>query len=218
MYKKTLCALVVGSIGLVGLTQTKIDEAPKTTAQATKMTKLDYTDIIFVNMQDAMLQCAQGKEAQKIVESEERKYAEMAQKEQQRGVQLKNELDTKATIVTADERRRMEKELKELERGFQGKMKDWQEELQYCMHKETDLMVKEIEQAARTLAQNLDMAAVIDAPTGRVLYLKDDKNSTPDLVTLLDQQYTIKLTQKDKDTQSTVLASKEESNKKAVSA
>lgn len=218
MYKKTLCALVVGSIGLVGLTQTKIDEAPKTTVQATKSTKLDYTDIIFVNMQDAMLQCAQGKEAQKIVESEERKYAEMAQKEQQRGAQLKNELDTKATMVTADERRRMEKELKELERGFQGKMKDWQEELQYCMHKETDLMVKEIEQAARTLAQNLDMAAVIDAPTGRVLYLKDDKNSTFDLVTLLDQQYTIKLTQKDKDTQSTVLASKEESNKKAVSA
>ncbi len=217
MYKKILCALVVGSIGLVGLTQTKIDEAPKATPQATKKTELDYVDIIFVNMQDAMLQCAQGKDAQKVVEAEEKKYAEMAQKEQQRMMQLKNELDTKATMVTADERRRMEKELNELQRGFQGKMKDWQEELQYCMHKETDLMVKEIEEAARTLAQNLDKAAVIDAPTGRVLYLRDDQNSTPGLVTLLDQQYTIKLTQKDNHTQSTVLASKE-SNKKVISA
>ncbi len=216
MYKKRFCALVVGSIGLVGLTQTKIDEAPKAApAQTTKKTELNYADIIFVNMQDAMLQCAQGKEAQKIVESEERKYAEMAQKEQQHMVQLKNELDTKATIVNTDERRRMEKELNELQRGFQGKMKDWQEELQYCMHKETDIMVKEIEQAACTLAQNTDKAAVIDAPTGRVLYLRDDQNRTTDLVTLLNQEHTIKLAQKDADKQSTVLASKE-NLKKAV--
>lgn len=217
MYKKTLGVLVLGGVVLVGLTQAKVDEAPKVTPEATKKKKLDYADILFVNMQDAMLQCAQGKEAQKVVEAEEKKYAEMAQKEQQRMVQLKNELDTKATMVTADERRRMEKELNELQRGFQSKMKDWQEELQYCMHKETDLMVKEIEQAAHTLAQNADKAAVIDAPTGRVLYLKDDKNSTPDLVTLLDQQYTIKLVERDKDKQSTVLASKE-SSKRTVSA
>ncbi len=218
MYKKTLRVLAVGGICCASLNQAKVEDAPKAVSQVAKKTDINAADMLMVNMQDAMLQCAQGKEAQKIVEAEEKKYAEMAQKEQQRMVSLKNDLETKASMVTADERRKMEKELNELQRGFQGKMKDWQEELQYCMHKETDAMVKEIEQAARTLAENANKAIVVDAPTGRVLYLRDDKNSTSDLVTLLDNQYSIKLAQKDQGKQSTVMASAKDSSKKAVSA
>lgn len=187
-------------------------------AEQTKKTALDYVDILFVNMQDAMLECAQGRDAQQVVESEEKKYMELAQKEQQRIAQLNNEINTKATMVTVDERRRMEKELNDLQRDFQNKMQDWKYEVQYVMQRETDAMIKEIEQAACTLAQNANKAAVIDAPTGRILYLRDDKNSTPDLVTLLNQQYTIKVAQKDKEKQSTVLASSKDAHKKSIHA
>jgi uncharacterized membrane protein YkoI len=79
-------------------------------------------------------------------------------------------------------------------------------------------MVKDIEQAAKVLAENANKAVVVDAPTGRILYLRDDRNSTNDLVALLDNQYTMKLAQKDHGKQNAVVASKEAKSKAITAA
>ncbi len=169
----------------------------KSESQA-KDARLDPSEVLYVDMQQAMLHSKQGADAQKMVEKEEKKYGELAQKEQQRMMQLKTDIETKSSMMTADARRKKEKELADMQRDFQNKMQDWKYELQYTMQRETDAMVKDIEQAAITLAKETGKAAVIDVQTGRALYLRNDKNSTNMLVAELDKQYTIKLAQKEK--------------------
>lgn len=206
MFKKN-CALMITSLMVTGIAFANT---------ADKASNLNYDEILYFNMQDAMMNSAQGKDAQKRVEAEERKYGELAQKEQQRMMQLKNDLDTRATMVNADERRKMEKELADLQRDFQNKMQDWKYEIQYTMQKETEILIKDIEQAASALAQQTGKAAIADTASGRIIYLREDKNSTNDIVAFLDQQYTVKLAQHDKQKQNTIMASKDA--KKTVAA
>lgn len=217
MYKKALPLLALGTVGLFIFTET--DKSVSVEPTSLKTTEFNYySDTLFVNMQDAMLSSVQGKQAQKVVENEEMKYAEIAQKEQQRIMGIKNELDTQGSMLSADARRKLEKELADSQRGYQIKVQDWREELQFTMQKETDVMVKDIEQAAKVLAENANKAVVVDAPTGRILYLRDDRNSTNDLVALLDNQYTMKLAKKDNEKQSTVIASKDVKHKAITAA
>lgn len=216
MYKKTLSLLALGGIGLFVFTET---EKSAVTPQPVKTTEFNYySDMIFVNMQDAMLNSLQGKQAQDVVGKEELKYAELAQREQQKIMQVKNELDTQGTMLSADARRKIEKEFTDLQRDYQNKVQDWKYELQYTMQRETDAMVRDIEQAAKVLAENANKAVVVDAPTGRILYLRDDRNSTNDLVALLDNQYTMKLAQHDRDKQSAVVASSKDKSKAVTAA
>jgi Skp family chaperone for outer membrane proteins len=133
-------------------------------------------------------------------------------------MQLKNELETQGSMLSADARRKVEKEFADLQRDYQNKVQDWRSELQYTMQRETDAMVKDIEQAAKVLAENANKAVVVDAPTGRILYLREDRSSTNDLVALLDNQYTMKLAQKDHGKQSAVVASKEAKSKAITAA
>jgi Skp family chaperone for outer membrane proteins len=217
MYKKVLPLLALGSVGLFIFTET--DKTIAVEPISVKTTEFNYySDTLFVNMQDAMLASLQGKQAQKVVETEEMKYAELAQKDQQRLMQLKNELETQGSMLSADARRKVEKEFADLQRDYQNKVQDWRSELQYTMQRETDAMVKDIEQAAKVLAENANKAVVVDAPTGRILYLREDRSSTNDLVALLDNQYTMKLAQKDHGKQSAVVASKETKSKAITAA
>ncbi len=217
MYKKILPVLVLGGVGLFIFTET--DKTVALDPTSLKTTEFNYySDTLFVNMQDAMLNSLQGKQAQKVVEGEEMKYAELAQKDQQKLMQLKNELETQGTMLSMDARRKVEKEFSDLQRDYQNKVQDWRSELQYTMQRETDMMVKDIEQAAKVLAENANKAVVVDAPTGRILYLRDDRNSTNDLVALLDNQYTMKFAKKDNEKQGTVVASKDAKSKAITAA
>lgn len=207
MKKKMLFTCVL--LSSVGLAFAKDDKAVTKADAKTmpaKKTELDPSNVLYVDMQQAMLQSKQGAEAQKIVEAEEKKYAELAQKEQQKMMKLKADTDAKASMMTADARRKKEKELADMQRDFQNNMQDWKYELQYTMQRETDAMVKDIEQAAISLAKNNDKAAVIDATTGRALYLRDDVNSTNQLVNVLDEQYTLKLAQQKNDKKAAITA------------
>lgn len=190
MHKKIVPVMVFGS--LVWFVISETDRAVTTPVAVTQKEFNYHTDTLYVNMQDVMVNCLQGKQAQKVVEAEEIKYTELAQKEQQRIVALDNDIKTKGSLLNVDERRKMENEFVTLQRDFQNKMQDWKNELQYTMQRETDAMIKEIEQASKILAQNSDKAVVVDAPTGRVLYLRDDRNSTNDMIALLDNQYSMK--------------------------
>lgn len=203
MHKKIVPVMILG-----GLTWLVVSETDKAVTSATPVTQKEFnyhTDTLYVNMQDVMLNCLQGKQAQKVVEAEELKYSELAQKEQQRMMTIKNDIDTKGSLLNMDERRKLENEFATLQRDFQNKVQDWRNELQYTMQRETDAMIKDIEQASKILAENADKSVVVDAPTGRVLYLREDRNSTHDMVALLDNQYTMKLAH-NKDTSKTVKA------------
>lgn len=199
MKKKLLFTCVL--LSTVGLSMADVPAKAEPAAKKAPASNatLDPSEVLYIDMQQAMLQSKQGVDAQKMVEAEEKKYGELAQKEQQRMMQMKSDLDAKASMMSADARRKKEKELSDMQRDFQNKMQDWKYELQYTMQRETDAMVKEIEQAAVTLAKNTGKAAVIDAQTGRALYLRDDKNSTGLLISELDKAYTIKLAQKEKE-------------------
>lgn len=190
MRKKILPVVVLSS--LTWFVISEIDRAVTAPVCVTQKELNYHTDTLYVNMQEVMGNCLQGKQAQKLVETEEIKYTELAQKEQQRMMSLDNDIRTKGSLLNADERRKMETEFATLERDFKNKMQDWRNELQYTMQSETDKMIKEIEQAAKILAENNDKAVVKDVPTGRVLYLRDDRNSTNDMIALLDNQYTMK--------------------------
>lgn len=162
--------------------------------------------VLYVDMQDSMLKSKQGADAQKAIEAEEKKYGEMAQKAQQEMVKvqqdmvkIKNDLDQKASMMTVDAKRAEEKKfmnqqkkLQDLQRGYEENTNEWKYELQFAMQKETDAIIKDIEVAAKELAIKNDKKAVIDAQTGRALYLHDDFNSTDELISLMNNQYDAK--------------------------
>jgi len=186
MLKKILPVVVCGSLALC-----IVSEMDKNVSmvQPVMPKKIYGSDTMYVNMQEAMMKSMQGKQAQKVVESEEVRYADLAQKEQQRMMNIKNDLDTKGSMLNMDERRKMENEFNGLQRDYQNKIQDWRNELQYAMQRETDTMIKEIEQAAKTLAINEKKELVVDVPTGRILYINEDRDNTDDLIALLDNQY-----------------------------
>lgn len=212
MYKKMLPLLAFGGVGLFICTET--DKTVALDPASLKTTEFNYySDTLYVNMEDAMKNSLHGKQAQKIVDAEKLKYAELAQKEQQKLMQLKNELETQGTMLSMDARRKVEREFADLQRDYQNKVQDWEYELQYTMQRETEAIIKDIELAAKVLAENANKDCVKDVPTGRILYLRDNRNSTNDLVALLDNQYTMKFAKKDNEKQSTVVASKETKSK-----
>lgn len=154
------------------------------------------SDVLYVDMQQAMLQSKQGAEAQKLVEAEEKKYADMAQKAQQDMIKVKTDLDQKASMMSPEARRTQEKKLGDMQRDFQNNVNDWKYELQFTMQRETDAMIKDIEVAAKELATKTGKKAVIDAQTGRALFLHDDLNSTNQLIGVMDAQHEAKKKQK----------------------
>ena len=178
MSKRILLACVV----LCGVNQLKATEAKAK----------PESEILYVDMQQAMLQSKQGAEAQKIVEAEEKKYAEMAQKAQQEMIKVKTDLDQKASMMSPDARRTQEKKLGDMQRDFQNNMQDWKYEIEFTMQRETNVMIKDIEVAAKDLAVKTGKKAVIDAQTGRALYLHDDMNSTNELILVMNGQYDAK--------------------------
>lgn len=195
MSKRILLACAV----LCGASQLQADAAKSQASSASSesaVNKLSESQVLYVDMQQAMLQSKQGAEAQKLVEAEEKKYAEMAQKAQQEMIKVKTDLDQKASMMSPDARRTQEKKLGDMQRDFQNDMNDWKYELQFTMQRETDAMIKDIEIAAKELAKKADKKAVIDAQTGRALYLADEINSTNQLISVMDEQFTAK--QKDK--------------------
>lgn len=147
------------------------------------------SDTLYVNMQQAMMESKQGQVAQATVEAKEKEFAQLAQQDQQRMVTLKTDLETKGSMLNADERRKLENEFNSLQRDYQGKMQGWRDDLQYIMQRETDVMIEQIQQAAKILADNAKKDLVVDVPTGRVLFIREDRDSTSDLVTILDNQY-----------------------------
>lgn len=151
--------------------------------------KQQNSDTLYVNMQQAMMESKQGQVAQGVVEAKEKEFAQLAQQDQQRMVTVKNELDTKGSMLNPDERRKLENEFNNLQRDYQGKMQNWRDDLQYVMQRETDVMIEQIQQAAKVLADNEKKDLVVDVPTGRVLFIREDRDSTRDLVTILDNQY-----------------------------
>lgn len=150
------------------------------------------SEVLYVDMQQAMLQSKQGAEAQKLVEAEEKKYAEMAQKAQQDMIKVKTDLDQKASMMSPEARRTQEKKLGDMQRDFQNNMNDWKYELQFTMQRETDAMIKDIEVAAKELGIKAGKKPVFDAQTGRALYLPDEMNSTDQLISVMDQQHDVK--------------------------
>lgn len=192
------CAVLCGSQQLQA--EVAKNQAVATTAEQSPATTVDgsankakvESEVLYVDMQQAMLQSKQGAEAQKIVEAEEKKYAEMAQKAQQDMIKVKTELDQKASMMSPEARRTQEKKLGDMQRNFQTNMNDWREELQFTMQRETDAMIKDIELSAKELGLKNGKKPVIDAQTGRALYLPDDMNSTNQLITVMDQNYDAK--------------------------
>lgn len=150
------------------------------------------SEVLYIDMQQAMLQSKQGADAQKVVEAEEQKYAQMAQKAQQDMIKVKTELDQKASTMKPELLRTQEKKLGDMQRNYQNDMQDWRNELQFAMQRETDAMIKEIEAAAKDLATKAGKKAVIDSQTGRVLYLHDDLNSTNELISVMNSQHDAK--------------------------
>lgn len=188
MYKGKKAILMFGFVIVTVVTVTELNKVDSETQITEKSHAIDDSDIIFINMQDAMIASAQGKRAQKVVETQEIKYAELAQKEQQHMMQVKGDLESQAPMLSPEARRKMEKDLADLERDYRIKLEDWKYDLQGLMQKETTTMMENIASAAEQLAQNNDKAVVIDIQTGRVVYIREDKDKTADLVTILDNR------------------------------
>jgi Skp family chaperone for outer membrane proteins len=195
MSKKLLFACVA----LCGASQVAAQEVSVNRAKGDR-------EELFVNMQEVMLQSKQGLEAQRKVEAEEKKYTELAQKDQQNIVEaqkdfikIKSEMEQKAPMLTPEAQRIEEKKLRSqeakvdgLRRAYDANMNEWRMDIQSVMQRETDLIINDIKDGARVLAEKTGKKKVTDIATGQTLYLHDDWNSTNDLLATVNANYDAK--------------------------
>ncbi len=151
-------------------------------------------EVLYVNMQDSMVKSKAGQQAQKVFEKKQEEYTQWAQDAQQNLVKKKQEIDAQAGMLSADAKRKKEKEFERWQRDAQDKDQEWKYEMQTVMQQESEKMDKILIDAAPKVTKKVGKELpIVDATTGRVLYLPKEYDNTDMLVSVLDEEYTIKL-------------------------
>lgn len=184
MSKKMIfaCAFLCGA-ACMQAEEAKVQTAPCVKAES---------DTLYVNLQEAMLRSKQGDEAQKIVGAEQQRYTEQVQKAQQDMIKLKTDLDQKASMMSPEALRMQEKRIADMQRDLQILAKDAEYEIQLVMQRETDMIIKDIEESARELAEKTKKNKIIDAQSGRAIYLHPDYDDTHQLINVMNNKFDAK--------------------------
>lgn len=177
-------------------------DAPKADS---KKNDLSMTDLLkdnktnlkvgFINSFEAMRGSKDGEVVSKELEAKRDQLTKELQKEGQLFEQLRTEYQAKGAAMSEAARSKEEEKLLKLKRSIENKSKECEEELQLSMQRATEKLAKDLEQAVIVVAQKEKMDAMIDAMTGRVLYVAPHVNYTSLTVTQMNKASDIKVAQ-----------------------
>lgn len=174
---------IVVSLGLMA--------CPLLAAAQTSTTSAPGEKIAVINMQDAIIQTAEGKKAMQDLQNKYRPRQQEAQKQQQEIQQLEDQLQKQMTTLSEEEQRSMSREIQEKRKILRRLSEDAQSDFQYdrdnMMRKIGQKMINVIDQYASKAGYTL----VIDGGQVPVYYAAKGVDITPEIVKAFNAAYPV---------------------------
>jgi outer membrane protein len=197
MKKNTLLLVAIGA----GITSGITAESAKNIKDLPK-----GADIRFVESFTAMRETKSGGiEGKKLEDMQNEKRKKLEGKKQKFDEEVKAHM-AKADTMNDDARKKAEDKLRADQAALEKEAQEDEYELRLAMQNTTETLAKEMEEAVIEIAQKDGCDAVVDAMTGRVVYVKDSLNITKQVVKEMDKRHEKKLADNAKAAKATQVA------------
>lgn len=179
MNKKLALSLLVCTLGAAQVTRADAQVAKKTNPK-----------IAFINVPELMGNSDIGIESTAVLEKEHKTLTDMLTK-------MQKDLSTKiadfsnpdkAAAMSDGARRATEKQLTQLKVDLEFEAKKGKEQIERSMQTITSKVYKEAEAAAKSYAEKFGFDVVKDSISGRVVYLRSEKDCTKDVLDIMNKR------------------------------
>lgn len=188
-----VCALATAGLMAEGAKATASTTTPATaTAPASKA---QPTKELHVNGNDLMTGTKKAKEENnKLVEKQKKLTADV----QKIANELKgkmDELETKKSTLSQSALEKLQNEILALRGKYESTVQTAENQLKLEVQRATEVLSAEAEAAGRQLAEAANVDVIVDAISGRPIYLSEKvKNNTQELMKIMDKNYDTKKT------------------------
>lgn len=145
-------------------------------------------NLAIINSQELVMLSTMGQEIRtKATSMEEKFHTELSKDE----YELKKTIDDykeKAPLMSQAARVSEENKIKELEDRYKNKARRMQEELNAFLQEEMTKLSLIIESEIPSFAEKSRFDVIFDAATGRIVYCKEELNTTSDLVAIVNNK------------------------------
>lgn len=194
MKKHAVLATVMGLSGSL----MAIEEASQAPKASVILSEKSDLNIKFINSFDAMRVSKAGQDATKDLDKKRKELTEDIQKEEQKITAAVNDFKSKSATLSQSAREKEEKSLRTMETNYKTKFEESKYDLELTMQKSTEALAKDVEKAAKIIAERDKLDAVVDAVTGRVIYAAEKVNVTDSIIKAMDIDYDVKIVQNKK--------------------
>ncbi|MFI5333045.1 MAG: OmpH family outer membrane protein [Candidatus Babeliales bacterium] len=191
-----LCALTTaGLMAEAAKTTASTTTTPTPTTSASKTSVGQPCTSLYVNGNDLMTGTKKAKEENnKLVEKQKKLTADV----QKIANELKgkmDELDGKKSTLSQSAMEKLQNEILALRGKYESTLQTADNQLKLEVQRATEMLSADAEAAGRQLAEAAKVDAVVDAISGRPIYLSEKvKNNTQELMKIMDKNYDTKKT------------------------
>lgn len=191
--RKRLVFGIAGAIVLSGALLANVvkKDNPKTNIDASALMPLgdaNVSKVLYVDAQGAMQLSTPGIALRQEAEQKQASMIEQLQSAVKGYEQAKIAYSNKASTLGVAARDNEEKKLIKMERELKLKEQELKEEFQVTFGRKTDALTKDLMVAAQKLGEQAGVDAVIDIKSGTVLWVRESKNYTTQLVQVINNQ------------------------------
>ncbi len=149
-------------------------------------------DFALVDSFKAMRECKEGVKISGELDALRDKLSKEIQDEAQRITKDETDLKSKAATIKPDVLAKRERDLAKQKRALEEKVGESEQEIKLVMQQKTEELAVKVEEGIVAVAKRMDVDAVIDKMTGRVMYTKDDKKGdiTVEAIDFVDKKST----------------------------
>jgi outer membrane protein len=158
-------------------------------SQTTPVAAASRGKVGIIDIQTAILDCAEGKKAFSDLQAKFKPRQEQIREDQQSVLKLQNQLQTQAATLSGSEQRRLTRELQEKETMLKREEDDAQTDFTYDRQDVVRRIGRKMVQVIGQYAQQHGFSLVIDASTVPVYYAAHGLNITGAIVAAYDAKY-----------------------------
>lgn len=144
--------------------------------------------IAFIDSVQAMRESFDGQMATKEIQAKKEELSKTVQEEEQKIGQSINGFRERSAMLSEAARAKEEKRLVKAKQDFESLVQECEEELKMVMQKLTEPLARDLDEVVAAVGKELQLDAIIDGSTGRVVYAADKVNVTSTLVDRMNKK------------------------------
>ena len=136
----------------------------------------------YANLQRALNESEEGKQAKKELEKETKELEEVLNAEQEELKKLKEELDAKGSVWNSETREAKEREFVSRGQAFQKKFMQYREDLNKKLKKRESEIVLELHKVVQGVAEEKGLTYVFESSLGVLLHAPEGDDITDEVI------------------------------------